>query len=490
MLEREILVIFLSFFVHQTIDHTISQPYNTIRIRNIQDGDILNPDNKIYLFEEMPVPRAIATLSIPTILSSLVMVIYNVADTFFVGMINDPVQNAAVTLAAPVLLAFNAINNLFGVGTSSMMSRAMGKHDYELVRKSSAFGFYCTLFFALCFSFFSTVFKGPLLSLLGSDSVTYNATAQYMFWTVSFGAVPAILNVVMAYMVRSEGAALHASIGQMSGCILNMFLDPLFILVFKMGASGAGLATFISNCAACLYFLLLIRKKSGNTYVCLSLKKFGFSRIVILGIFAVGIPASIQNLLNVTSMTILNNFTSSYGATVVASMGIAQKINQVPMMIALGYSNGMMPFVSYNYAAKKGKRMKEGILFVAKTMLPMLVCTSLLCLLLSENLVRIFMDNPDIIHYGSAFLRGFCLGMPFICADFLGVGVYQAIGKGQFSLAFAISRKIILEIPFLFLLGYLFPLYGLAYAQFATEFILSIAAFFMLTRILKRVSND
>ena len=151
---------------------------------------------KAKLFEETPIPRAVMALSIPTILSSLVMVIYNMADTYFVGMVNDPVQNAAVTLAAPVLLAFNAVNNLFGVGTSSMMSRALGSKDYDTVHKSSAFGFYCALVCGLLFSFLYTIFSNPLLEMLGADSSTVSATGEYLKWTTTFGAAPAILNVV------------------------------------------------------------------------------------------------------------------------------------------------------------------------------------------------------------------------------------------------------------------------------------------------------
>ena len=193
-------------------------------------------------------------LAIPTVISSLVMVIYNLADTYFVGMLNDPIQNAAVTLAAPVLLAFNAINNLFGVGSSSMMSRALGSKDMDTVYKSSAFGFYCALFSGLLFSVLYTVFSAPLLVVLGANAETAQATGGYLLWTVSFGAAPAILNVVMAYLVRAEGASLHASIGTMSGCLLNILLDPIFVLPWglNLGAAGAGCATFISNCVACL----------------------------------------------------------------------------------------------------------------------------------------------------------------------------------------------------------------------------------------------
>ncbi len=434
------------------------------------------------LFEQIPIPRAVAQLAIPTILSSLVMVIYNMADTYFVGMVNDPVQNAAVALAGPVLLAFNAVNNLFGVGSSSMMSRALGSRDYETVRRSSAFGFYCSLICGGIFSLLCLIFREPLLALLGADASTAAATGGYLQWTVICGAAPAILNVVLAYMVRSEGASFHASVGTMSGCLLNIILDPIFILPwgFDMGAAGAGLATFISNCVACLYFFVLLYVRRKTTFVCVLPHKFSLDRAIVLGVCGVGIPASIQNLLNVTGMTILNNFTSSYGADAVAAMGITQKINMVPMQVALGFSQGIMPLISYNYASGNIKRMKESLLFVAKLVLPSIAVVSLGYYLGAGSLIGAFMKNESIIAYGSSFLRGFCLGLPFLCMDFLAVGVFQAIGLGKAALLFAILRKIALEIPALYVLNYLFPLYGLAYAQFTSEFVLAVAAVMML----------
>ncbi len=451
----------------------------------------MEENEKILLFEKMPIPRAIAKLAIPTILSSLVMVIYNLADTYFVGMLGDPVQNAAVTLAYPVLLAFNAVNNLFGVGTSSMMSRALGRKDYETVKRSSAFGFYCSLFSGILFSLLCTLCKGPLLTTLGADEVTWAATDSYMLWTVTCGAAPSILNVVMAYMVRSEGASLHASIGTMSGCFLNMILDPIFILPWglNMGAAGAGLATFLSNCFACGYFFVLLYVKRKHTFVSVSPRKFGFERFIVLGICAVGIPASIQNLLNVTGMTILNNFTSAYGADAVASMGIAQKVNTVPFQIALGFSQGIMPLVSYTYASGNHRRMKDTILFAIKLMLPAMVAVTVGYYIWAGNLVALFMNNETIIVYGTRFLRAMCLAQPLIYMDFLAVGVFQALGMGKNALIFAIMRKIILEIPALFVLNWAYPLYGLAYAQPVAEFVLTIAAVVMLRRIFKRGSN-
>lgn len=451
----------------------------------------MQDNNKVELFEKVPVPKAVAQLAVPTILSSLVMVLYNLADTYFVGMVNDPIQNAAVTLAAPVLLAFNAVNNLFGVGSSSMMSRALGKKDYDTVYRSSAFGFYCSLFGGVIFSLLCIVGKQPLLNLLGADAETAAATGAYLKWTVNYGAVPAILNVVLAYLVRSEGASLHASIGTMSGCLLNIVLDPVFILPWglNMGAAGAGMATFLSNCVACMYFFVLLFVRRRSTYVCIHPGKFSLKKSIVLGVCGVGIPASIQNLLNVTGMTILNNFTAAAGADAVAAMGITQKINMIPMYIALGLSQGIMPLISYNYASGNHKRMKNTLFFSAKASLGFLTMVAIGYYVGAEPLISSFMKNEAIVAYGTRFLRGFCLGLPFLCMDFLAVGVFQAVGMGKEALLFAIMRKIILEIPALYILNALFPLYGLAYAQFAAEVVLAAAAVLVLRRMFKKLER-
>lgn len=445
--------------------------------------------NKQYLFEQMPIPKAVMSLTLPIVIGSMVSILYNLADTFFVGMCNDPIQNAAVTLVYPVMLAFYAVNNLFGVGTSSMMSRSLGQGDHERVRASSAFGFYGALFSGLLFSLLCFLFSEPLMNLLGADETTQGATYDYMFWTVCCGAMPAILNAVQGYMVRSEGSAVHASIGAMSGCILNIILDPFFILPWglNMGAAGAGLATFVSNCVACLYFLILAWSRKGKTFVCMDIRRLRrLPAGVVKGILSVGVPAAIQNLLNVTGSTILNNFTAGFGPSAVAAMGVSQKLNMVPLQIGMGFSQGIMPLVSYNYASGDRKRMKKGILFSLGVISPVMLGITACYWAFTPGLIRSFMDNAEIIAYGTSFLRGMSLSMVFLCVDFTVVGVFQALGMGKHALVFAMLRKIVLEIPLLILLNYLFPLYGLAFAQPIAEFILSIAAVVMLMRIFRQ----
>lgn len=189
-------------------------------------------------------------------------------------------------------------------------------------------------------------------------------------------------------------------------------------------------------------------------------------------------------------MTVLNNFTASYGSDAVAAMGIVQKINMIPLYIALGISQGIMPLISYNYAGGNIDRMKKALVFSIKITLSFMVVMTVGYYIGARGLTSLFMKNQEIVDYGAEFLRGLCLCLPFLCMDFLAVGVFQACGFGKKALIFALLRKIILEIPALFLFNYLYPLYGLAYAQPAAEFILSIAAVIVLVRLFQGLKTE
>ncbi len=442
---------------------------------------------KVELFENMPIPRAVVKLSVPTVVGCLVMILYNLADTYFVGLLNNPIENAGVTLAAPVILAFNAVTNLFGVGTASIMSRSLGSKDYDTVRKSSAFGFYCSLICGVLFSIAVLLFMNPLLKLLGCDATNISQTKEYLKWTVLCGAAPAILNVAVGNFVRAEGSVMHATIGTMSGCILNIFLDPLFILPsgLNMGAAGAGLATFISNCVACIYFAFFLIIKRNQTFVTVSPKYFRPSKYIFKEVFGVGVPASIQNLLNVTGMTVLNNAVSSFGSEAVAAMGISHKITMIPMYISMGIGQGVMPLIGYNFSSGNKKRMRQAINVTFAVGLGFMLFATAGYFFGAHPITNLFIDDPLTVEYGTAFVKGMCLAQPFLAFDFLGVAVYQACGNGKVTLLFAILRKIVLEIPAIIVLNRLFPMYGLAYSQLFAEVFLSIAAFLCLKKVLK-----
>lgn len=442
--------------------------------------------DKIELFENYPIPKAVANLAIPTIMACLVMVLYNLADTFFVGWLNDPIETSAVTLGAPVILAFNAVTNLFGTGCSSLMSRSLGLKDYNTFKKTSSFGFYGALICGFLFSVYSVLFMPSLLKLLGADILNAERTSSYLFWTVSCGAIPAMLNVVLSNLVRSEGDSLNASIGVMSGCILNIILDPIFIMPWglNMKASGAGLATFLSNTFASLYLIICILKKKEKTYISMNIKDFLPNKYICRNVFGVGIPASIQNILNVTGMTILNNFMASYGTEAVSAMGITHKMSLLPLYISMGMSQGVLPLIGYNYSAKNTKRVKEAIRFTEFVTLIIVIVTFILSYTFAQNIIKMFMTNTEIVNLGTKFLRAASIGIPFMAFDFLVVGIFQAFGMGAKSLIFAITRKVILEIPAMFILNKIYPMYGLAFAMPVAEFVLCFIALIILKKIL------
>lgn len=441
--------------------------------------------DKLNLFENLPIPKAVASLAVPTVIGSLVMILYNLTDTFFVGLLDNPIETAAVTLVAPVILLFNAVNNLFGVGTGSMMSRALGQKDYESVKRTSSFGFWAAFISGILFSSLSLVFRNSLLGLLGSTSIDRSATIHYMKWTVFYGATPAILNVVLGNMVRSEGSAGHATAGTVCGCLLNMLLDPFFILpsFLNMGAEGAGLATFLSNCTACLYFFIYMLVRRNKSFVNASLSYAVPGTRIMREVFGVGIPAALQNILNVTGMTILNNRMSYYGTEAVSAMGIAHKIAMLPMYVSMGIGQGIMPLVGYNYAAGNKRRIRDTLSFTIKISGILVFIVTACFVSFPRSVMRCFMENTTVVEYGSSFLRGLCLATPFLAMDFLAVGVFQACGLGKYSLRFALARKILLEIPAILLLDFLFPMYGVAYSQLCAEAVLAILAVFLLKRI-------
>lgn len=430
------------------------------------------------LFETTPVWNAIFALTIPMIISSLVSLVYNLSDTYFVGALNDSIQNAAITLAAPAMTLFYGVTNLFGIGASSLMSRSMGVKDTETVKKASATGLYFALGAAALLSFVILVFNRQCLGILGTDIDTYETTKQYMFWTVGVGSIPGIMSIMFGYLLRAEGRSMQASIGQMSGCILNIILDPIFILPWglNLGASGAGLATFIASCTSLTYFLILIVSSRDNTYVCINPKYVSFKWKILSNIFIVGIPGVFQNVLNVVSMTLLNNLVSNYGPDPVAAVGIANKINQLPIQIVFGFTQGVMPLIGYNYASRNFPRMKEAI---RKTYIITMSSLSVILVLFNlagQPIIRLFMDNNDIVRTGAWFLSGFGISLPFMCIDFMVVGISQSFGMGKYALIFSIVRKVVFEIPFILLLNMFAGLNGIAYAQCTTEILMAIIA--------------
>ena len=203
-----------------------------------------------YLFESMPVPKAVATLAVPTIISQVVTMIYNLADTFFVGQIGNPAMVAAVSLVSPWFNLLTALGNLFGLGGSSLISRMLGAKKHGNIKHVAAFSVWGGAAVTLVFSLGTFLARGPLLRFLGASPDTYGYAESYLFWVVVMGGIPTMVSLTLGHLLRSEGHAREASAGMMFGGILNVVLDPVLIFGFHMDVAGAAIATAFSNAAS------------------------------------------------------------------------------------------------------------------------------------------------------------------------------------------------------------------------------------------------
>lgn len=317
------------------------------------------------LFETVSVPRAVATLAIPTIVSQVVTMIYNLADTFFIGQIGNPYMVAAVSLVSPWFNLLTALGNLFGLGGSSLISRMLGKKNHGDIRYVSVFSLWGGAAATLLFSVLTFLTRSPLLNFLGASPDTYDYAENYLFWVVVLGGVPTMLSLTLGHLLRSEGHARQASIGMMFGGILNVALDPILIFGFHMEVAGAAIATALSNLASVVFFIFQYVRLGNQSAVSLHPRYFSFR--FIRPIFSVGLASALATTLGNASNMVIVRLASGYGDIPVAAYGVVKKIDQFPLNVSMGLCQGFMPLVGYNYAAQNYKRMRDVSFFSWKT---------------------------------------------------------------------------------------------------------------------------
>ena len=345
----------------------------------------MNPlTDKTYLFEQMPVAQAVRRQILPSIASQMVLLLYNLADTYFVGLLNDPSQTAAVSVAYTVTVLMTAIANLFAVGGASCMARAMGRHDGDGVRRIAAISFWWCLLSAVLFSGAFALLASPLLHLCGATAETYALAFHYAKWVVIWGGPCAILNILLSNLLRAEGSAGLASAGVSLGGIINIVLDPFFVLpqFFGLGAEGAGLATAISNGVGTLFLLACLFCKRRSSMISLRLHGLRYTAKYMGGILKIGFPSCAQYLLTVVAVGALMKFMSAYDTEAVAALGIVKKLDMLPLYFSIGVSGGILPLLAYNYASGNNDRRRR----VFKLGCGVSVAFSLLCVLLYELL--------------------------------------------------------------------------------------------------------
>ena len=424
------------------------------------------------IFESMPVPEAVRTMALPTIISQLIVLVYNMADTFYLGRTNNPFMVAGVSLILPVFNICLSLAGLAGIGGGALISRLLGAGDAKEAEKVSAFSISLAVVTTAVFSAGMLLFMIPILRLLGASGNTLTYAAQYSFCVIVLGGIPTVLSNVMANLLRSVGESGKAGFGIAMGGVLNIILDPLFMFVlFPKGYEvlGVGVATLISNCCACAFFTVTILREQADTVLRFRLSN-GLPRTEnVRSVFTVGIPSSIATLLFDIDYIVIDKLMSGYGDIALAAVGIVLKVERLPLNVGIGICQGMMPLVAYNYSSGDRKRMFRIIRFSLITGLIVGALSVAMYEVFAGGIIRLFIADPETVRLGTDFLRIRCLATPLMFMSFFTVYTFQGFGRGERALFLGIMRWAVFNIPMLFILNHFIGMYGIVWSQVTAD---------------------
>ena len=456
----------------------------------------MKTDNKKELFETMPVTKAILTLAVPTIISQLINVIYNIADTFYVGRTGNPYMIAGVSLALPVFLMTLPIGNLCGIGGGSLISRMMGAGKGKEAKSVSAASFYGAVLLSLIYSLLIFLFMNPILRVLGASADTMEFSAQYTTYVVIWGTPFVVVSAVESHLLRNTGYSALASAGLSGGGVLNMLLDPLFMFVlFPKGqeVKAAAIATLISNIIAFLFLTVVLIRVSNRSPLSIApadlknVKKKQISQIC-----SVGIPSAVLPGLFDVANIVLNSSMAVHGDLQLAAMGIVTKLERIPNAVGIGLSQGMLPLVAYNFSSGNKERMNSAIRKGRRMGIVTAVCCIILFEVFAKQLVGIFLDTKAAgeaaltLTFAASFLRMRCAASPFQFLNYHSSYCLQAMGDGKGTLIHAFCRILLIYIPLILILDRIFGQNGLAVSLPAGEFLSDFLAIWLLRRWLKK----
>ena len=438
------------------------------------------------IFEEYPILRAVLALAIPTVISQIILVIYNMADTFFIGLTGSDAMITAVTVCMPAFMFLSAISNLFGVGGASVISRALGANENARARSTAAFAFWGCVLVTAVYSLGAWLMMDTFVDLLGgSDTSVHGSACRYLTWTVVLGGLATSLNALLGHLVRSEGRSMQAGFGIALGGLLNIALDPLFMFVILPRGNevaGAAIATSLSNLIATLYFLTLIFINRRRSVLSLVPRRSAFRDNIPMDVLATGLPACLMTLCENISYAVLDNLMALNGTMMQAGIGVAKKVNMLAHCMVRGMAQGVLPLIGYNYAARNLRRMRSAVRISMGISVGLASMCMLICLLFSRQLIGIFIQHrSDSLTYGATFLRILCIGGPFSACAYAIISFFQAVGESRKSFVLAIMRKGILDIPLMFLLRTIIPVYGIVWATPIADVLCCISALFLFT---------
>lgn len=437
------------------------------------------------LMSSMKVSKAVAKMAIPSVISSLVTVVYNMADTFFVGQTGDSLQVAAVSLTNPIFILLMAFANMFGMGGSAVASMALGEHNEKRVKNASAFMTYASLVVGIIVMAVLLIFMKPVLTLFGADAQTYDFARGYVLH-ISYGAPFVIWSAAASFIVRAEGSSKEAMIGSMIGTVSNIVLDPVFISGFGMGAAGAAIATTIGNILASLYFVWYFLKKS--TYFSIIPKDFKISDGVMSRICATGFPTAIFSVLMSVSTIVLNQILVAYGNAPVAAFGVVFKANMFITFLQLGLANGVQPLLGYNYGSGDTKRFRAVEIFTKKCCVIVGALATLLFFVLRTQIITMFINDTDVIYYGVKMLTAYMLSGPVIGILFVNMNCMQSTNRALPATILSVLRQGALLIPLFFILNLAFGINGVFFAQAVTDYVAIILSVIIWMRAKKQMA--
>lgn len=437
-------------------------------------------DNNKRVFEELPVAKAVRTMALPTVAGQLIILIYNIADTFFIGRTNDPLMVAGASLILPVFNISLSIAGITGVGGGALISRLLGEKRPDEARKVYSFSIYVSVLAAALFSAGAFIFMKPMLNALGARGETFEYARSYAFWVIVCGGIPTVLSNVLSTLLRSVGESKKSGVGIMMGGLINIALDPLFMFVLLPEGKeivGAGVATCLSNCIAAAYFIVVILRMRENEVLRIGSPAELPEKSSAGQVFGVGVPSAVTTLLFDLDYIIIGRLMSAYGGVAVAAVGIVLKAERLPLNVGVGLCQGMMPIVGYNYSAKNIKRMNDT---KRCTLIVGLVCAAAsiaLYEIFAGGIMGFFIRDAETVALGTTFLRIRVLATPLMFLSFFHVFLFNGIGRGNLALFLGVMRWVAFNIPMLYLLNSLIGMNGIVWSQVTADTLTVILSF-------------